>query len=489
MAACGSNNGGGNGDGSGGDGGGPGFGGLGGDGSNGADGSGTSGDGGPCTGLQCQQVTCPSGGKTTVTGTVHDPAGKVALYNVVVYVPEDRTPLPPIPTGASCDRCGGTLPGRAVAATLTDVTGHFTLENVPVGSDIPLVIQVGKWRRQLKIPGNVEACKETPITDADLTRLPRSQSEGDLPRIALTTGGADPLECLLRKIGIADTEFTPETGKGRVNLYAGSDAVTVVNGMTYVQGRATNSYAAGGSFTAAQTLWSDESKLKNYDMVLLACEGQYTRVPETKPQAALDAMYAFASEGGRIFASHYHDYWFAKGPHDFPSTASWLLNTCGTDPQTCGPVDQSPGYHENVSVDTGFPKGNALADWLVNVKASTTRGVVDISQPRTTVTATTAASQRWLYGHFGAPASDSVQYLTFNTPVAAADADKCGRAVYSDLHVSSQANGDKVGQPFPSGCIATELSAQEKVLEFMLFDLSSCIQNDSTAPVAPPTIR
>ena len=96
-------------------------------------------------------------------------------------------------------------------------------------------MQVGKWRRQITIPSS-QTCKDNPLTDKNQTRLPRTSAEGHIPRIAVTTGGSDALECLLRRIGIADTEFTTDAGAGRVHLYAGGDG--------------TNSFMAGGTLRA-----------------------------------------------------------------------------------------------------------------------------------------------------------------------------------------------------------------------------------------------
>ena len=77
---------------------------------------------GNCVGLQCQQTTCtgpgcmatacPAGQKTSLSGIVYDPAGKVPLYNVQVYVP--NTALTPLPEGASCDRCETPVSGNPV---------------------------------------------------------------------------------------------------------------------------------------------------------------------------------------------------------------------------------------------------------------------------------------------------------------------------------------------------------------------------------------
>src|SRR4051812_41438785 len=57
-----------------------------------------------CEGLKCQLAACAAGTSTDVSGVVYDPAGKVPLYNVIVYVP--NAPLEPFTSGVTCDKCG-----------------------------------------------------------------------------------------------------------------------------------------------------------------------------------------------------------------------------------------------------------------------------------------------------------------------------------------------------------------------------------------------
>jgi hypothetical protein len=424
---------------------------------------------GGCQNLQCNQTTCTqgpctqhacaNGAKTTVSGTVYDPGARTPLYNVIVYVP--NADLAPITEGVGCERCDGTATGSPIASALTDPTGHFVLDNAPVGSNVPLVIQIGKWRRQVSIP-TVTACQDTPIPDAshDLLRLPRDHTEGHIPKIALATGHSDALDCLLRKIGIADSEFTNDAGTGRVNMFVGGDGGS---------GTGANRLASGPMFADAYTtLYASYDKLSEYDLLILQCEGSQL---ESMKLPYVANIRRYADNGGRIFDEHLHSYWIRKGLPPWPGTAAWLTS-----------IDSNAVTTLTGTIDTSFAKGAALADWLQALNATTTRGQINLTATEHSVDAVMAPTQRWI------STSDShTQYLTFNTPIEAPVADQCGRVVFTDLHVGSGGGVSHFDTPFPTGCSTTlTMSPQEQALEFMFFDLSSCVQPESVPPVPIP---
>ena len=429
-------------------------------------------DGG-CVGRQCQiNYNCPvQKGPTTITGTVTIPAGNLPINNAIVYIPGGAVPSAP-PSGASCNRCDSAVPSDAAASTTTDINGKFTLSYAPSGTNVPVVISVGKWRRVVTIP-TVSDCTTTTITP-DQTRLPRNQTEGNIPKIALTTGRGDAMECLLRskKLGLDDSEFTNPTGTGRVNLFSGG----IYNASPGLNTQGTSSYSpalGGATFPPANGWWDSLGNLSSYDIVMMSCESAQN--PSTKSANALNSMQRYINAGGRVFASHYHNYWISAGPAPLNTVASFL---------------SFGGYQNDTStitatINQGFPKGAALANWLQlpTVGATTNLGQLPITASRVTLTGRNAAlTTDWVdfsdpnYMADGviAPAS---QYFSFNAPVGATPANQCGQMVFTDMHVSGTISTDQSGPtyPFPSGCTTTGLTPQEKALIFLFFDLSSCL--------------
>jgi hypothetical protein len=77
-------------------------------------------------------------------------------------------------------------------------------------------------------------------------------------------------------------------------------------------------------------------------------------------------------------------------------------------------------------------------------------------------------------------------YMSFNTPTTQPANMQCGRAVYSDVHLS----GSSDDSTFPSECANADPggahNVNEKALEFLFFDLSSCVQDNTQPPMQPP---
>ncbi len=458
----------------------------------------TTGDGGTaCVNLQCQQSACDGGG-ATLTGHIYDPAGNNPLYKVVAYVP--NTDPEPIPAGINANSCscGSLYTGTPIADGITGADGAFTVTNAPVGSNIPLVIQIGKWRNYVVIPK--VACGTNDLDTllpAKLT-LPKTQNEtkfSNIPNIAVSTGNADSLECLLERVGLDPSEYTgnpsalPDGGQaGHIHIFAGSQNsnlnVPVPNTVN----------PAGPSSSGTGGLWDSAEDINRYDVVLLSCEGQPTGNPNS------DVMAGYVNAGGRVFASHYHFAFFSTSS-DFPNVANWAQST---------QADDAYNNSINATIQTTlpngspFPEGVALNTWLGTTVGALTGGELPIAVSRHDAVVTSSnVSTPWAQSSPGvSPAS--TQYFSwdmpFNAPLDdAGEPSYCGRVVFSDLHVGGQSsdygcvdgcNNGTSGYSgvTPTGCQQAKLTPDEDAIEFILFDLSSCVTPVTASPLPPPPV-
>jgi hypothetical protein len=397
-----------------------------------------------CTGECALVPTCTGGTTTTLTGKVLDPAGVNGLYNVLVYVPNTPSDpgLQPFPAGVVCDVCGATAAGDPLVTTYTNPDGTFTLSGVPTGAAVPLVIQLGKWRRQFTVPIPT-ACSPNAVTAGTLT-MPKTHAEGDMPRIAILSGALDPVECVLRKIGVADSEFGNPGGANYISFYkAGTNPGEVINGSTPAQ--ASLFAQTGGP--------SNGPVINNYDMTILECEGQQT----SESAGDLGYVGAYTAAGGRVFASDFAYSWLWTNSA-FSAAANWGGDHSGFGYSATGVVDLPPTN----------PIGDKFQTWLeaASVPGASTNALgIDPAFPNTT--SINPPTTQWLHS------SQAPIQFTFNTPIGAAAANQCGLVTFSDWHAQQLY---AAGQTFPNVCPAGVLTPQQAILEFMIFDLSACVQ-------------
>jgi hypothetical protein len=432
--------------------------------------SGSGGSPAACSGLECQIHACSGGGSTKISGKIYDPAGKNGLYSIVAYVP--NKPPSAFTSGASCYTCSDLYTGDPIASAVTDPTGSFTIDKAPDGANIPLVIQVGKWRRQFVIP-SVTMCGDTTLPDGTLT-LPKNGTEGDLPEIAISTGSADTLECLLVRVGVDPSEYTPGPGgTGHIHIFQGDQQD---NGEPNTMPSAPY---------APQALWDSAGDINKYDIVMLSCEGKETLNMNQQ------VLFDYAKGGGRVFGSHYHYAWFNTGPFGSANLATWMTGSGNLNNISAKPVTTT-------WAGAPFQRGEDFAAWLGNVDALT-NGELPIVAARqnSNVTMSNTPSQPWLVADQSSGANGWSQDFTFDTPLGTPAAMQCGRVAYSDMHVSGATNdypgsggGGHMGgggqKITPTGCVTGDLSPQEKALEFILFDLSSCVTANNTVMMPPP---
>jgi hypothetical protein len=393
----------------------------------------------------CSQVAKCETGFTTVRGTVVTgaPTNPDPVPGAMVLVPNVAPggKLPPVTAGPSCMQCGWVLQDdQVVASALTGPDGNFVLFDVPAGPGIPLVVQLGDWRYETTI--DVVPCTNN-VLPLGKARLPRVQSEGNIPLTAISTGNVDALECTLRKMGIADSEFSNPNGSGRIHFYRN-------NGAVYDMA------------TPNQAALVDTAAWDRYDQILFACEGSQTAETATALQNFVD----YTSRGGRVLATHFSYTWLYQNG-GFAQAGAWQPNQL------------SPPSPLISNIDTTTRTGGDFATWLGLTGAlyNPVPPQVAINDPRHNLNAVPMGSggQRWIY--VDNPAN--VQAMVVDTPITTIPDVSCGRVVYTDFHVANASNG---ALTFPAECPTTDLTPQEKILEYMLLHLQGC------GPQVPPPV-
>jgi len=404
---------------------------------------------------------------TTVSGTVYDPrttSAALPLPNVLVYA--STTPVSAPPAGVQCLTVQTPTGANVVSYAYTAVDGTFQLQNVPENAAYVIVIQAGKWQRQFN-----ETVGAGPLTGLVLN-MPANHTQGNIPRIAIATGSVDGVECVLRDMGMSDTEFTDDNQTVNPGGY-----------FHFYRGSSSPGADINASTPSENTLMASASTLNGYDMVMFPCQGN----PSDQATATgATNILNYANAGGRIFTTHYSYAWLYPGaPYDsqFAPVANW------------SPIDAQTGQLNEVQINSGvgtvatnFSDGATLAQWLENSDATVagTTNQIDISTLRTDVTSVIPPTQSWVTLNSGGFAGNGgqVMQMTFNTPVGSPAASQCGRVMYNDYHVYNVSDANAT---FPSECPdpATHvMSAQEDMLEYALFDLSAFVQ-----PVVVPTLN
>ena len=171
--------------------------------------------------------------------------------------------------------------------------------------------------------------------------------------------------------------------------------------------------------------------------------------------------------------SHWHNIWIGGENGNLShGLADW---------QSVATFDYGAAQNETTQltvVDETAPKGTKFATWLENVGASTVRGEVPVAEPRYTAQAVDPTkAERWIYVDpaRSTPAGKTgIQDFLFTTPVDVPAGERCGKVVFSDMHVSSGSRSRST-IPFPDDCATTDLTPQEKALAFIFFDISTCV--------------
>ncbi len=259
-------------------------------------------------------------------------------------------------------------------------------------------------------------------------------------------------------MGINESEFTDPTGTGRINFFTGSGS-------------------PGSSIDTATptqaSLMENASTLNLYDVLMLPCQGTPSGnyVAGALGQQELANFISFANLGGRVYSSHYSYVWMYQNAA-FNGVANWSPGLASINTGTA-------------TVDTTFTGGQTLQTWLQNLNVTTTPGQMALDTLRVDTTGVVPPTQSWLALNNSQYNNPTMQFV-FDTPLATTANPKpnqCGRVLFNEYHVEGGTSSPSTS--FPTECgTSTAMTPQEKLLEYMLFELTDEGGQPSLSPTS-----
>ena len=378
-----------------------------------------------------------SGASTVLSGVALAPNGLDLLPNVRAYVPQQVNPFPAV----YCDSCLSPI-DPALVATTSDATGKFslTLDTLPLSPSVTFALQIGRFRKVTSVA--VTACQTNVVPIAAAT-LPGNTAAGDIPKIAVSSGTQDHLDAILSALGI--TEY--DCYEGRKTPGASTPTCAQVAGKNIAD------------------VLQNPTTLNGYHMLLISCApGAYANYSSNHNMATITSnTVAWVSAGGRMFAT---DTAYDYIEQAFPDAITFKGATAASG--VAQPVDGanlgcSPGKTTSFAVDVTDP---TLVQWLhaVGVSSAPSVSIQGFIQPWSAIGSLPISTRLLASGSFsllpsvGSTTCGSSQ----NVPLTATfETGTCGRVAYSSYHTLSTVS-------------AGSLSAQEKIMEYLMFNVAVC---------------
>lgn len=393
----------------------------------GGTGGGTASGGGAGTGggfaSNSFHATC-SGVATSLAGTVFAPNGTdpVSGAEVSVYAAAPA----PLAHGLFCENCD-TLPAEVPLATTTaGPDGKFTLslDAVPRQGSYLVTLRKARFRRVLPAV-TLTPCGETRLALTQ-SSLPGKSVDGDLPRIAISSGTRDHLEKVVTAMGI--TEFDCVKG-----LPAGSTSESCTTGQTL------------GSLLANPTT------LAQYAMLFIACAPAHTFVPLPTDAAATN-LRDWVSRGGKLVVTD-DSYDFVE--QVFPDAITFAGTTAAAgvaQPLYTGELGLS------AATLTGTVNDPTLVAWLSLFPGAISGSNVTLKGflSRWGVQKTVAPGTRVIV-HGPASFTGGMADLPLTSQF---EVNHCGRVIYSSYHTDSGSGS---------------LLPQERILEYLMLEVGTCV--------------